>query len=765
MRRIAFVLVGLLVLAWLVLMFIGSGNLGNDWGAGEPNETPITTAMLGQRAGAIETAADEMGVARPKQILFGDLHVHSTYSLDAFMMALPTGGGEGAHPVSDACDFARHCSGLDFWSINDHAIAITETAWDDTVEAIRQCNAVTDAANPDMTTFLGWEWTQMGTHPGNHYGHKNVIIRGLADDEIPTRPIAAATPPDATDRDPDQINPGRLGMGLLGVVRPSQDTFDLIRYFDGLIQLTENPCDEDVPVRDLPGDCFESTVDPAGLFAKLDDWGFESMVIPHGTTWGLYTPRGSAWDKQLVGDMHDPNRQQLIEVYSGHGNSEEYRDWKEIEIAADGTRSCPAPRDDFLPSCWQAGRIIESRCLEVGESAEECANRAATARQHFVDAGLPGHSVVPGVKPEDWLDSDQCRDCFQPSFNYRPKSSVQYIMALRNFDDPDSPRRFDFGFMASSDNHLARPGTGYKEVFRTSNTEARLPQAGGKFLGGLRGELVVDPEPRSLPYDPDNPGSFFNAREAERSSSFFLTGGLTAVHSEGRDREAIWDAMERKEVYGTSGPRILLWFDLLNAPGSRGRPVAMGGEAALDEDPIFQVRAVGSFEQKPGCPADSLTALGSEETERLCRGECYHPSDERRQITRIEIVKVRPQIVAGEPVEPLIEDPWRIYECDPNPEGCAVTFTDADFQSEGRDALYYVRAIEAPILAINADGLRCEFDELGQCLSVDICYGDSDPNDDCLAETEQRAWSSPIFIERARTSTQAATPLEPHHEG
>ena len=32
-------------------------------------------------------------------------------------------GGEGAHPVSDACDYARFCSGLDFWAITDHADA------------------------------------------------------------------------------------------------------------------------------------------------------------------------------------------------------------------------------------------------------------------------------------------------------------------------------------------------------------------------------------------------------------------------------------------------------------------------------------------------------------------------------------------------------------------------------------------------------------------------------------------------------------------
>jgi hypothetical protein len=470
------------------------------------------------------------------------------------------------------------------------------------------------------------------------------------------------------------------------------------------------------------------------------------MVIPHGTTWGYYTPQGSAWDKQLEPGQHDPARQGLIEIYSGHGNSEEYRDWREVESAADGSRSCPPPRDDFLPSCWRAGEIIAARCKAAGESDAECEERAAEARQNYVDGDVWGHLTVPGVNAEEWLDSGQCRDCFQPSFNYRPKSSVQYIMALRSFEGGGEPKRFDFGFMASSDNHTARPGTGYKEYGRVYNTEARLTQAGSRVLGDVIPVDRGEPEPRSIPFDPKKGGAFFTLLESERASSFFLTGGLIAVHSDGRSRDAVWNAMQRKEVYGTSGPRILLWFDLLNPGGSKGRSVPMGGKVSLTTAPIFRVRAAGSFEQKPGCPGGSLNALGPENLERLCRGECYNPSDQRRLITRIEVVRIRPQAAPGEDVGPLIEDPWRVFECEANPAGCAVTLTDPDFAGSGRDALYYARAIEAPIPVVNAGLLRCEQDAAGRCLSVDPCTGDEPASDDCLAEDEQRAWSSPIFV-------------------
>jgi hypothetical protein len=242
----------------------------------------------------------------------------------------------------------------------------------------------------------------------------------------------------------------------------------------------------------------------------------------------------------------------------------------------------------------------------------------------------------------------------------------------------------------------------------------------------------------------------FQLLEAERQASFFMTGGLVAVHSDGRDRNEIWNALKRREVYGTSGDRILLWFNLLNPPNapSPDAMLPMGSEISMSGPPHFQVRAVGAFEQKAGCPEYAEQALGEKRLHDLCRNECYNPSERRKRITRIEIVRIRPQAFADEPVGDLIEDPWRILHCTPDPAGCTVEFYDPDFSVVRRDTVYYARAIEEPSQAVNADNLRCEYDANGICTSVRPCHGDYRTNyeDDCLGPVEERAWSSPIFV-------------------
>ena len=393
---------------------------GHHQGPGEVTQHRVPVPVVAERAAA-ETQAVERLVPDPaqrpdKQILFGDLHVHTTFSPDAFMRSLPMLNGEGAHPPADACDFARFCSGLDFWSINDHAEGVSAQHWQETKDSIRQCNAVAgDPHNPDVVAFLGWEWTQVGQTPADHYGHKNVIFRDLDDDQVPTRPISALSPQlVGALRRPAPLRQ-RIEMPLFDWSN-RQRYFDFGKYQQELAQ--QSMCPKGVDTRQLPPDCHESAQTPEELFEKLAQWGFDTIVIPHGTTWGLYTPPGTTWDKQLSPKHNDPEKQTLVEVYSGHGNSEEYRKWHEVLFAADGSPICPAPSADYLPCCWQAGELIRERCGDT--PADECERRVQAAQLNYLNAGVAGRLTVPGSTIEDWKDCGQCRDCFNPAFTMRP---------------------------------------------------------------------------------------------------------------------------------------------------------------------------------------------------------------------------------------------------------------------------------------------------------------------------------------------------------
>jgi hypothetical protein len=731
---------------------------GEIEGARRP-DAALEAAALGQSE-AVEGLEASSGAARSlpvKRILFGDFHVHTTYSIDAFMFSLPILAGEGAHPPADACDFARYCAALDFFALTDHAEGLTPRHWELEKESMRQCDERGGgASDPDLVAFLGFEWTQVGPTPETHYGHKNVIFPGLGDDELPPRPISSLA-----DEGPGLF----AGLALASAAR-FVDPLNWSEYADFLWLLDElaavKRCERGVDTRELPPDCHENAPTPEVLFEKLAQWGREVQVIPHGSTWGLYTPPGTTMDKQLTSRQHDPERQRLVEIMSGHGNSEEYRSWRAVEWDANGEPICPEPSPDYLPCCWRAGEIMRERCGDLPE--RECEERVEEAKRLALLANVAPHRVFPDTRAEDWLDCGQCRDCFKPSFGYRPGESVQYTLALSNFDEagPDGdPLRFRYGFIASSDVHTARPGTGYKQYERRMMTEATGVRS--RFYERLARRAMlggeVDPQvPQELPQERS-----LLATDTERVTSFLHPGGLVAAHAEGRNRGAIWEALERREVYGTSGPRILLWFDLLNGPGG---PLPMGSSLALSETPRFEVRAVGAFEQKPGCPEESVRGLSPERLERLCRGECYHASDRRHPIVAIEVVRIRPQAHPGEEVSDLIEDPWRRFECEPHPDGCVVSFEDPDYTDSGRDVLYYARAVQEATPAVNGANLRAEFDAEGNVVGTSPCYGDyrTPFDDDCLAPVEERAWSSPIFLDHLPALDAESEEDEPEPE-
>lgn len=716
---------GLLLSYVVLLLFLtGLGCEGEHMGPGTPGPEPRAAADVRARGERQKREAP----SRSKQILFGDLHVHTTFSPDAFVMSLPLMGGEGAHPPADACDYARYCAGLDFWSVNDHAEGISPQHWQETVDSIQACNAVAgDPSDPDTVAFLGWEWSQVGSTPETHYGHKNVILRDSAPDAVPARPIAAPRP---EFRVPLMPLTARL---ILPMVFFSERQ----RYFDYSLYREEVEsvplCATGIDTRELPADCHEIARDPKELFAKLDQWDLPSLVIPHGTAWGLMAPPRSNWENQRLPDQHDPDRQNLIEVYSGHGNSESFRDWMATELDAAGNPVCGEPTESYEPCCWRAGEIIRARC-EDAETAE-CDARVEEARRNYIEAGVAGHYTIPGATLDDWGECGQCTDCFLPAFNARPGMSAQYALAAD----------FQFGFIGSSDTHVARAGNGFKEHARRRLTESK--GAVGRAAKIIRNDREATPE--SIALDLDSL-PLQARRNVERGSSYLYTGGLAAVHAPSRDREAIWDALERREVYGTSGERILLWFDLLNAKEG----VAPMGSlvSGMREVPRFSVSAVGAFTQKPGCPDDVTETLSPDRLRQLCLNECYHPSDERRSIDRIEVVRIRASSEEDTGIGDRIEDPWRVLPCPAGGPACQVEFEDEEFMTRGPESdgvmAYYVRAIQEPSLAVNGGGFRCERNEKGECIRISPCYADDRTplDDDCLSEVEERAWSSPIFL-------------------
>ena len=639
------------------------------------------------------------------QIFFGDLHVHTTFSQDAFLFSLPVIQGEGAHPPADACNFARFCSSLDFFSITDHAEGLTKEMWEDTIKSIKNCDAVSNDDQKDLIAFAGWEWTQMSSTPETHYGHKNVILRDL--DNLPEKPIGAGL----TGLDLMIKHYAAPLLPLIVDFPPEQIDFDFLKYRSTTYS---EPFCADLE-KEANINCKEKAENPKQLFEQLDKLNLEALVIPHGTSWGIHAPAGSNLSYQLLDGQHDPEKQRLIEVYSGHGNSEIFKDFKHAKQIDDGSYICPDPTDDFEPCCWRAGEIIKQRC--ENENEESCIVKAEKVKKDFANdvSGILRFGLVENTTPEDWMQCGQLKNEFLPAYTYRPGMSAQAALASK-IEEKDVLNSFKLGLIGSTDNHKARAGSGYKEFARKSMGDS----------WGAKDNLTWLLPP-------------------ERGASFYSTGGLVAVHAPKLERNAIYNSLYQREVYATSGERILLWFNLLD---SENGITPMGREINISQKPQFEVTAIGSFKQKPGCPEYVHTAMSAEEISRLCLNECYNPSNERNKIDRIEIVKITPTTELDS-ISNNIQDPWKVFTCNDKGEGCSANFFDDEYVLNNKSSLYYARAIQEPTNIVGGDPLRCELNEAGECIKIRPCYSsgpDFDPSDDCLAPVGERAWSSPIFL-------------------
>ena len=265
---------------------------------------------------------------------------------------------------------------------------------------------------------------------------------------------------------------------------------------------------------------------------------------------------------------------------------------------------------------------------------------------------------------------------------------------------------FKFGLMASTDTHNAMAG-GVEE----------------RSWPGHLGVADGSPEARLRSGD-SGMGNYSNG-----------PGGLIGVWAEENARDAIFDAMQRKEVFGTSGPRIEPRFyggwglqpglcggaDVVgDVLGRGGLAVPMGGDLPPrmgEGGPTFAVWA-SRDPGTPEAPGGLLQRL------QIVKGWVDDAGDVHEEVVD----------VAGGPngadVDPAT--------CAPRGSGydslCGV-WRDPEFDP-ARRAVYYARVIENP---------SCRY-HTWQCL--DLPEGDRPAgcDDDLMQDVQQeRAWTSPIW--------------------
>jgi hypothetical protein len=226
-----------------------------------------------------------------------------------------------------------------------------------------------------------------------------------------------------------------------------------------------------------------------------------------------------------------------------------------------------------------------------------------------------------------------------------------------------------------------------------------------------------------------------NPNASGESGTVVGSAGATAVWAEENTRAAIFDAMKRKETYGTSGPLIRLRFfggwdyadDLTSDEGFVKKAydggVPMGGDLAGKPDaakaPTFAVQALKDPES------------GNLDRIQIIKGWVERGRAKERiyNVALSDGRKVNPKTRKAPPVGNTVDIENASYTNDIGDSQLSVVWTDPHFNPKQR-AVYYVRVLEIPTPRWSTYDAK----KLGV-----------EPPKGVPATIQERAWSSPIW--------------------
>ncbi|MBT7334117.1 MAG: DUF3604 domain-containing protein [Gammaproteobacteria bacterium] len=616
-----------------------------------------------------------------RKAYFGDLHVHTAFSLDAFSMgtiatpydAYRYAKGEAiAHPSGFEMQLSRP---LDFYAVTDHAMfmGVVKSAADTTTEFSKK-----EIAKP--------------LHDLNAPENRDVGLLSLLNRFRAFGSFLA----DAID----QMNTGELDRNeVLDIVRSSwRDTIDAAdRYYEPgsfttFAAYEYTPFSEDTGnlhrnvifegTERLPREPFSvyHSVNPEDLWQWMDELrekGVESLAIPHnsnGSNGQMF--KLEDWTGKPLDDDYTKQRirnEPIVEITQIKGTSE--------------THPVLSTRDE-----WAGFEIMPYR------------------------VGAPALSRLEG--------------------SYVREALLNGIA----LEQAGMTNPYQFGFIGSSDTH-----TGASEVDEqdfssklgllsgTAEQRGSAPQTGitaefgyqaMKLMGRGRSRTKIN-------------GSIY----ADGANPTFGASGLAAAWAEENTRESLYGAFRRKEEFPTSGPRIKIRlfagyaFDesmLTDADGierAYARGVPMGGtlspSSSNDDEPV----------SKPLAPGFIVMASADPESAPLQRLQIVKGWIDADG-THEEVIDVAcaggAKVNAGTHRCPHNGAKVDSRDCSINASTgsgqLSALWHDPEFRPEQR-AFYYARVIENP---------TCRWS------TWDAIRAGVQPRPDLPRTLQERAWSSPI---------------------
>jgi hypothetical protein len=216
-------------------------------------------------------------------------------------------------------------------------------------------------------------------------------------------------------------------------------------------------------------------------------------------------------------------------------------------------------------------------------------------------------------------------------------------------------------------------------------------------------------------------------------------GGLVGLWAEENARDALFEAMRRREAFGTSGPRIVVRaFGGWSYPGDLCERADLVEQGYAGGVPMGGVLPAGT---RPATAAPVLVAAAQRDAGTPARPGA---ALERLQVVKLWVAADGPRVRVWDVAAAESAGDLDLATCAPAPGGadqlCAV-WTDPEF-TPATHAAYYVRVLERPSCrwtghACRAAAVDCR---AGPPRGLEACC------DAQVAKTiRERAWTSPIW--------------------